>query len=127
MTSDPDQFERLAEAGFARIDGEDEDDTDTYSARLIPIGEGDITSGGSKKKTYWDQETLREGVESGAFDGAKILKGRPGSGHKPMLDQADPDNIVGSAGEFEYKDGVGPVADDADLLDEHLAQLVDTG
>lgn len=133
MTQDPDpeQFERLApnEGGFARLTSEDsdEDDTDTYSARIIPIGEGDTTTGGSGKETNWDREVLRDAVEKGAFDGAKLLKGRPGDGHKPMLDQADPDNIVGQVGSFEYVDGVGPVSEDADIIDEHIAQLVDHG
>jgi len=127
MTPDPEQYERLAEGGgFARLD-EDSDDTDTYSARVIPIGEGDTTTGVSGKKTYWGPEALRQGVEDGAFDGAKILKGRPDDGHKGMLDQADPDNIVGSVDNFRYEDGVGPVSDDADLLDDHLAQLVEHG
>ncbi|SEH60558.1 hypothetical protein SAMN05192561_11214 [Halopenitus malekzadehii] len=127
MTHDPEQHERLAEGGFARLEDEDDEDTDTYSARVIPIGEGDITTGASGKKTYWSPEALRQGVEDGAFDGAKILKGRPGDGHKGMLDQADPDNIVGSVDNFAYEDGVGPVSEDADLLDEHIAQLVDHG
>jgi len=126
MTPNPEQHERLAEGGFARLEDED-DDTDTYSARVIPIGEGDTTTGGSGKKTYWGPEVLRQGVEDGAFDGAKILKGRPDDGHKGMLDQADPDNIVGSVDNFGYEDGVGPVSEDADLIDEHIAQLVEHG
>jgi len=103
------------------------DEDDSGSVRLIPIGEGDVTRGGSEKKTYWDRETLREGVEAGAFDGAKLLKGRSGEGHKDMLEQADPDEIVGTAGEFEYEDGVGPVSETAEVLDDHLEKLVEAG
>jgi hypothetical protein len=109
--------------GVASIDEDDED----RQVRIVPLGEGDTTRGGSGKETYWDREVLKEAVDDGAFDGAKLLKGRPGEGHKDMLEQADPDEIVGSAGEFEYEDGVGPVSENAEVLDDHLADLVDAG
>jgi TolA-binding protein len=120
--NDPEQAETLA-GGIASIDEDDED----QQVRIVPIGEGDVTRGGSEKKTYWDRETLRAGVENGAFDDAKLLKGRPGEGHKDMLEQADPDEIVGGAGSFEYENGVGPVSEDAEVLDDHLANLVEAG
>ena len=120
---DEENIETLSSGVAALVDGADDQD-DSYQARVVPIGEGDITRGGSGKETYWDAETLREGVESGAFNGAKLLKGRAGAGHKSMLDQADPDEIVGKVPSFDYEDGVGPVGD-GDLLDEHLAKLVD--
>jgi TolA-binding protein len=109
--------------GVASIDKNDEE----QQVRIVPLGEGDITRGGSGKETYWDREVLKEAVDSGAFDKAKLLKGRPGEGHKDMLEQADPDEIVGSAGTFEYEDGVGPVSENAEVLDDHLAELVDAG
>ena len=124
---DEENIETLSSGVAALVDetaDQDEDGEESYRARIVPLGEDDITRGGSGKKTYWDAETLREGVESGAFDGAKLLKGRAGAGHKSMLDQADPDEIVGKVPSFDYEDGVGPVGD-GDLLDEHLAKLVD--
>jgi len=119
---DEEHAETLA-GGVASIDEDDED----RKVRIVPLGEGDTTRGGSGKETYWDREVLKDAVDSGAFDGAKLLKGRPGEGHKDMLEQADPDEIVGSAGEFEYEDGVGPVSENAEVLDDHLADLVDAG
>ena len=124
---DEENIETLSSGVAALVDetdDEDEDDSESYRARIVPLGEGDVTTGGSGKKTYWDAETLREGVESGAFDGAKLLKGRPGEGHKSMLEQASPDEIVGQVPSFDYEDGVGPVGD-GDILDEHLAKLVE--
>ena len=125
MTKDQ-HGERHAETlsgGVASIDENDEG----QQVRIVPLGEGDITRGGSGKETYWDREVLKEAVDSGAFDKAKLLKGRPGEGHKDILEQADPDEIVGSAGTFEYEDGVGPVSENAEVLDDHLADLVDAG
>lgn len=123
---DKEQYETLAN-GVASIVDESDDEDGAHGVRIVPIGEGEITRGGSKKKTYWDSEVLKEAVEEGAFDDAKLLKGRPGAGHKGMLEQASPDEIVGSAGEFDYEDGVGPVAKNGDLLDDHMAQLVEHG
>ena len=120
--NDEEHAETLA-GGIASVAESD----DSGSVRIVPIGEGDVTRGGSEKKTYWDPETLREAVEDGAFDGAKLLKGRSGEGHKDMLDQADPDEIVGTAGEFGYEDGVGPVSESGEVLDDHLEALVEAG
>lgn len=121
---DEQHAETLA-GGIASIDVEGDDTAG--NVRIVPLGEGDITRGASGKKTYWDRETLREGVDSGAFDGAKLLKGRAGDGHKDMLEQADPDEIVGTAGEFEYEDDVGPVSESGEVLDNHLEKLVEAG
>ena len=121
---DKEHHERLAN-GVASIDADTGGDSD--QVRIVPVGEGDTTSGGSGKKTYWDREVLKQAVEDGAFDGAKLLKGRPGDGHKDLLEQADPDEIVGGAGEFEYRDGVGPVSESGDLLDDHIAALAERG
>ena len=125
---DDEQIERLA-TGVGSLESADSADIDDgeLRARLVPIGEGDVTRGGSEKRTYWDAETLQQSVEDGAWDDAKLLKGRPDDGHKSLLDQADPDEIVGSAGSFDYEDGVGPVSEDASVVDEHLAKLVDHG
>lgn len=119
--------EKHAETLAGGVASFDEDDDKDRQVRIVPLGEGDTTRGGSGKETYWDREVLKEGVESGAFDDAKLLKGRPGEGHKDMLEQADPDEIAGSAGTFEYEDGVGPVSENAEVLDDHLADLVDAG
>lgn len=118
--------ERLA-SGIASVLDDDDVDTSGGNVRVVPIGEGDVTQGGSGKKTYWDIETLRQGVEDGAFDGAKLLKGQEGDGHKKLLDQADPDDIIGAAGTFEYREGVGPVSENSTLVDEHIEKLAELG
>ncbi|AUV81264.1 hypothetical protein C2R22_05965 [Salinigranum rubrum] len=92
----------------------------------MPIPEGETTTGLSNEPTYWGRDVLKNAVESGAFDGAKLLKSPGGVGHKEMEALADPDNIVGSVEGARYEEGVGPVLD-GDLLDEHLSTLVDKG
>ncbi|QBI90013.1 putative prohead protease protein [Halobacterium phage ChaoS9] len=123
----PEKHERLS-SGVATVvealaEGSDEDD-DVYEVRIVPIGEGDVTTGQSGEPTHWDRETLLQAVEQGAFDGAKLLKGRPGEGHKEMLDQADPDEIIGGVDEWTYEEGVGPVGH-GKVLDERMAKLID--
>ena len=122
----PEKHERLS-SGVATVvealaEGGDEND-DVYEVRIVPIGEGDVTTGRSGEPTHWDRETLLQAVEQGAFDGAKLLKGRPGEGHKEMLDQADPDEIIGGVDEWTYEEGVGPVGH-GKVLDERMAKLI---
>ncbi|WP_330633710.1 hypothetical protein [Halocatena halophila] len=120
----PAHHDRLA-AGVAGSDTNSSSD-DAYPTRIVPVGEGDTTVGLSGKETYWDRDTLKKAVEQGAFDGAKILKGSSGDGHKDMLSLADPDSIIGSVDSWRYEDGVGPVGE-GPVLDEHMAKLIEHG
>jgi hypothetical protein len=119
--------EQLA-GGTARIvDFEDTDDGTVHRPEIVPLGEGDTTTGQSGKETYWDREFLQEATDAGVFDHAKLLRARPGPNpHKPMAEQAAPEEIVGDAGTFHYEEGRGPVSNgDGTLLDDHLAALIE--
>lgn len=97
------------------------------TVRINPIPEGERTSGQSGEETVWPEETLREAVESGALDGATIVKGEGGRNpHFPMDEQVPPENILGRVDSWEYEDGVGPVGE-AQLADEDIANRVELG
>lgn len=116
-----DTHERLA-SGIAAKTSE----ADATEVRIIPIPEGERTTGLSGEETVWPRETLKESVDRGVWQGAKLLKARPTpEQHKEgVYTPAGPDEIVGKVTDATYEDGVGPVLS-ASLLDEHLAKLVE--
>lgn len=118
--------ERLS-GGVAQLSAASDADAPAVTPEIVPIGEGEVTEGLSGKKLYWPESTLREATRQGAFDDAKLLKGRPDVGHKDINSQASPDEIAGGAGSFEYEPGRGPVSSDGTIVDEHLGKLIDHG
>lgn len=115
--------------GVAQLADAPDSDDDVFRPEIVPVGEGEVTVGQSKKKSEWGRSALKAAVEQGAFDNAKLLKGRPGPNpHKPITEQAPPDEIVGSTGTFRYEDGRGPVSNgDGVVTDDHIASLIDHG
>lgn len=118
--------ERLS-GGVAQLSAASGADGPAVTPEIVPIGEGEVTEGQSGEKLYWPESTLREATQQGAFDDAKLLKGRPDVGHKDIRSQASPDEIAGGAGTFEYESGRGPVSSDGTVIDEHLGKLIDHG
>lgn len=111
-------FERLSALSRTAPEGDG-----TYRVAGVAIGEGDVTQGLSGTETRWPADVLRDAADR--LGEAKILKGRAGQGHKPMDEQADPEEIVGRAS-FDYEPGVG-LTYSGELLDEGLARRVDLG
>lgn len=100
---------------------------DTPRVRVVPIAEGDTTTGLSGETTYWGRDTLKSAVESGALDGAKIIKGQSGRGHKDSVgEQAAPEDILGRVDEWSYEEGVGPVGESV-MVDEQMAARIEHG
>jgi hypothetical protein len=122
----PDETHDRLSPGVARLAGSNDTDDESTPVRIVPIPEGETTTGLSNEPTYWGRDVLKDAVEAGAFDGAKLLKSPGGVGHKEMEALANPDNIVGGVEDARYEEGVGPVLD-GDLIDEHLSALVDKG
>ena len=131
---DPQHYERLSGdvgqlAAASADDTDDDRDDDVFRPEIVPIAEGEVTLGKSGVPTEWSEDVLREATEQGVFDNAKLLKGRPGPNpHKPIDEQAPPDEIVGDAGTFRYEDGRGPVSNgDGVVTDDHIADLIEHG
>lgn len=117
--------ERLAPGdGAAHIKNTD---SGTFTVRVNPLSEGEITTGQSGEASHWGKEALQQAVDSGALDGATIVKGEGGANpHFPLDEQVPPENIIGKVPEWEYQDGVGPVGE-ADIVDEQMANRIDAG
>lgn len=121
-----DHHEQLS-GGVAAASPDTDSESDTPSVRICPIPEGERTLGQSGKETVWDEEPLRDAVESGRLDGTKIIRGEGGvNPHYPMDEQVPPESIIGQVDEWEYHDGVGPVGE-ADIVDEQMAARIDAG
>jgi hypothetical protein len=100
---------------------------DPPQVRVVPIGEGDITEGLSGERAYWSRDVLQDAVESGALDGAKIIKGQAGSGHKDSVsEQAAPEDIIGRVDSWSYEEGVGPVGESV-VVDDQMADRIEHG
>ena len=120
MTPDHEQLS----SGIANLTGGTDDD---FEVRIVPITEGEVTTGQSGKRTIWDREPMREAVEAGLLNGSTIVKGEGGKNpHFPMDEQVPPENILGRVDEWTYEEGAGPVGY-AQLADEGIAKRVDLG
>ena len=105
-----------------------DDEDDAFRPEIVPIPEGEVTVGaGSEKRTEWSRDPLKQATEAGAFDNAKLVRGKAGiNPHLPMDEQLSPEDIVGDAGTFHYEEGRGPVSNgDGVVVDEHLSKLVE--
>lgn len=112
--------------GVARLAAGVDEDDGAHPVRIVPIPEGETTTGLSGTPTHWPRETLKRAVDAGVWQGAKLLKSPGGPGHKEMEALADPDNIIGQVTDVRYEEGVGPVLK-GNVIDEHMARLVDHG
>ena len=89
----------------------------------IALGEGDVTRGGSGKRTLWPRETLEEA--------AKGLQGKPlATSKNHTTDDTQPqtpsDAVIGEITWSGYKPGVG-VLYEAELDDPDIARSVENG
>jgi hypothetical protein len=115
-------YEQLSHGGAATV-GTAADAPPTV--RIVPIAEGEITDGQSGERAVFGRNALRQAAESGALDGATIVKGEGGENpHFPMDEQVPPENVLGRVDEWTYEEGVGPVGE-AQLADAEMARRID--
>lgn len=118
------QLEQI-NGGYAALAVE-ETDTPTQSSQLvhgIAIGEGDITIGGSGKRTYWPQETLEAAAEG--LEGQPLATDTNHTADDPKP-QTPVEAIAGEVVWAGYKDGVG-VLYEAEVDDPDLAEKIENG
>ena len=118
------QLEQI-NGGYAALAVE-ETDTPTQSSQLvhgIAIGEGDITIGGSGKRTYWPQETLEAAAEG--LEGQPLATDTNHTADNPKP-QTPVEAIAGEVVWAGYKDGVG-VLYEAEVDDPELADKIENG
>jgi len=115
-------YEQLSHGGAATV-GAAADTPPTV--RIVPIAEGEITEGQSGERAVFGQDALRQAAESGALDGATIVKGEGGENpHFPMDEQVPPEHVLGRVDSWTYEAGVGPVGT-AQLADGEMARRID--
>lgn len=108
------------------------EDDDYPTVRINPIGEGEITVGQSGEPTLWDRDALKAAVEQNALIDpelgvSEVVEGTGGRNpHHPMGEQVPPKAKLAQVPDWEYEDGVGPVAD-VQLADEDIARRVNLG
>ena len=98
-------------------------DTGT-TVEIIPIATDDTTVGLSETKTRWTADALKDSVDRGVWQDAKLVAGDAptGDGHYQLAEQLPPSSIVGAVTAERFDPARGVVLE-APLLDEHLAAL----
>lgn len=108
------------------------EDDDYPTVRINPIGEDEITVGQSGEPTLWDRDALQTAVEQNALVDpqlgvSEVVEGTGGRNpHHPMDEQVPPKAKLARVEEWEYEEGVGPVAE-VQLADEDIAKRVNLG
>jgi len=118
------QLEQI-NGGYAAL-AVDSGDTPTQGSQLVhgvAIGEGDITIGGSGKRTYWPRETLQEAAEG--LEGQPLATDTNHTADNPKP-QTPVEAIAGEVVWAGYKDGVG-VLYEAEVDDPELAEKIENG
>lgn len=118
MTDDT-EHEVLQRGTAVLADGADADDGPTL-VNGVAIGEDDITTGMSGKRTIWPGETLREAAEK--LIGKPIVRNHP----DPEAPQPPIEAVIGEVTDARYQAGVGLLWQ-GELDDADIAQQVERG
>ncbi len=112
----------LLNTGYAALSEED----DTYIARGMALGAGDVTNGGSGKATYWPPEVVEEAAEGLA--GQPLATATDHTADGPQH-QTPPEAIVGEVrwSDFGEVDGKAGVLYETEVDDPDIARNIENG
>lgn len=112
----------LLNTGYAALEEQD----GKYIARGMALGAGDVTNGGSGKRTLWPEETLQEAAEGLA--GQPLATSTDHTADGPQS-QTPPDAIVGEITWSDYGevDGQAGVLYEAEVDNPDIARNIENG
>ncbi len=112
----------LLNTGYAALEEED----DKYIARGMALGAGDVTQGGSGKRTLWPAETLEESAQD--LEGQPLATSTDHTADGPQS-QTPPEAIVGEITWADYGevDGQEGVLYEAEVDDPDIARNIENG
>lgn len=118
----------VVESGIAVLAGADDEQSDATTVHGVAIGEDDITTGMSGKRTRWPPEVLRDGAEK--LIGKPIVTDHPGAEKTDegvRVDGQPPlESKVGEVTDARYVEGRGLVWEGS-VADPEAAQQIERG